>query len=265
MNVNNKKVWITGASSGIGKELAIQLAAKGARIILSARNQSALEALCEQLPGGSEHHWVVPFDLSDPDKALIHAEELAAKHVDIDVLIHSGGVSQRSLFMETELSVYRRLMEVNYLSMVALNKAVISNMAKRKSGHIVAISSVAGLVGSKLRSGYSGSKFAIVGFMDCIRAELAQYNIHCLSVCPGSINTNVAINSLTSKGEPQGENEDTILNGMDVKDCCREIVRALEKGKDQVVIGEGISGLAPTIKRFFPGFFNRLSAKTEYR
>lgn len=261
----DKVIWITGASSGIGFELTKQLADLGARIVLSARRRDVLEEIVSQLPGGASRHWVAPLDLAAVDELIPAAEAYLKEIGPVDVLINNGGISQRSLFLDTDLDVYRRLMDVNYLATVALSKAVLPAMVARRSGLIVSISSVAGKIGSKLRTGYSGSKYAVVGFMDCLRAELAEHNVACLTVCPGSIQTNIAINALNAEGEAQQKNDDSIINGMPVEQCVEQIIKAMSKGKDEVVIGRGISGMAPTIKRFFPRLYTKLAAKMEYR
>ena len=187
MDYNNKTVWITGASSGIGEELAKQFAEQGAKVILSARNIDKLNQVKDELKG--EGHRVIPLDLSKPEMVLQDVSAQIDSLGPIDILINNGGVSQRSLFLENDFKVYRQLMEVNYFGLIALSKAVLPSMVARKSGSVVAISSVAGKVGSKFRTGYSGSKYAVVGFMDCLRAEVAEHNIHCLTICPGSIKT----------------------------------------------------------------------------
>lgn len=265
MEFKDKTIWITGASSGIGLELARQLAAKGARIVLSARRQAVLEEIAAGLPGGRERHWVAPLDLGDLDGLMDTAGRFLEEVGDVDVLINNGGISQRSLFIDTDLDVYRRLMDINYLGTVAMTKVVLPGMVARGSGMIVSVSSVAGKIGSKLRTGYSGSKYAVVGFMDCLRAETAAQGIKCLTVCPGSIQTDIAVNALDGSGQAQNTNDESIINGMPVEDCCREIVNAMERERDEVVVGKGLSVAAPTIKRFFPGLFNRISAKMEYR
>ena len=265
MNFEDKVIWITGASSGIGQGLTRQLAERGARIILSSRRADVLEKIRAELPGGKGRHWLAALDLADTEALFAQAPALLAEFGRIDILINNGGVSQRSLFLETDFSVYRRLMEVNYLGTVALTKVVLPGMVKRRSGSVVSISSVAGKIGSKLRTGYSGSKYAVVGFMDCLRAETKQYGIHCLTVCPGFIKTDIDVNSLNAEGNPQQHRDDATENGMAVETCCRKIIKAIEQQKDEVIIGQGISALAPTIKRFFPTFFNNLSARKEYR
>ncbi|MEG3758989.1 SDR family oxidoreductase [Pseudoalteromonas carrageenovora] len=263
MNYKNKTVWVTGASSGIGKELAMQFAALGANVIVSARSVDKLNELKQSLHG--DGHLIVPLDLSAPEAVLAQVTDLLDTIPAIDILINNGGVSQRSLFLENEFNVYRQLMEVNYFGLIALTKAVAPTMVERRRGSIVSISSVAGKVGSKFRTGYSGSKYAVVGFMDCLRAELAEHNIHCLTICPGSIKTAIAHNSLNEQGIAQNKPEHSIENGMDVSVAAKKMIHAIHNKKDEVIVGKGLSGLAPTIKRFFPRLFNRLTAKTNYR
>ncbi|OUR94994.1 3-oxoacyl-ACP reductase [Gammaproteobacteria bacterium 42_54_T18] len=261
----NKTVWITGASSGIGKELAHQFADQGARVVLSARRGDVLETVRAALTGGVERHWVVPLDLADADSLMESATKALSDIGPVDILVNNGGISQRGLFLETDFSVYRRIMDVNYLGTVALTKVVLPGMVDRGTGSVVCISSVAGKVGSKLRTGYSGSKFAVVGFMDCLRAEVSSQGVQCLTVCPGFINTDIAKNALDANGKAQQTNEASIEEGLTAGECCQQIISAIEQGKDEIVIGKGISGLAPTIKRFFPGLYNTLAARREHR
>ncbi|MBD2859777.1 SDR family oxidoreductase [Spongiibacter sp. KMU-158] len=264
MKIENKTIWITGASSGIGLELSQQLAAKGSRIVLSARRKDALEEIAKSLPGGLERHSVVPLDLADYEHLAEKVQAVLPEIGPVDILINNGGISQRSLFVDTDLAVYKQLMDVNYFGTVAMTKALLPSLLTQR-GMVVSISSVAGKMGSKLRTGYSGAKYAVVGFMDCLRAELAASGVKCLTICPGSIQTNIAINALNAQGEAQQKNDDSIINGMSVSECVEQMIKAIEKERDEVVIGKGISGMGPTIKRFFPGVYNRLAAKMEYR
>lgn len=265
MSFENKVVWLTGASSGIGKALAQQLAAGGARIILSSRRRSELELVCQQLAGGSDRHWVVPLDLAQPERVLATAEEFIKQIGRIDYVINNGGISQRATCIDSSFDVYRQLIEINYLGTIALTKAALPMMKQQGHGHIVAISSVAGKVGTKLRSGYSGSKYAVNGFMDCLRAELKADGIRCLTVCPGSIKTNIAFNALNGSGRAQQHNDPSIEKGMHVHLCAKKIIQAINRGKDEVVIGQGSSAWAPLIKRFFPSLMNHIVARIEYR
>ncbi len=169
MNINNKTVWITGASSGIGEGLANALAAKGAKLILSARNQEKLSVLKQQL-ANSEHHKIVPLDLAEPEKLLEDLPKIIEEIGPIDILINNAGLSQRSIARETLLDVYRRVMEVNYFGTIAMTQAILPSMIAAKQGMIVTVASVAGKVGGKGMSGYSASKHAIIGYMDSLRA-----------------------------------------------------------------------------------------------
>ncbi|KDM93361.1 SDR family oxidoreductase [Photobacterium galatheae] len=263
MLFKNKTVWITGASSGIGRELAVQFAQQGANVILSSRSQEKLEAIKAELAPGN--HKVVPLDMAQPERLMQDIPAVLDAVGRVDILVNNAGISQRSLFLENEFKVYRQLMEVNYFGLVAMTKAVLPRMIETGGGSVVAISSVAGKVGSKFRTGYSGSKYAVVGFMDCLRAEVTQHGIHCLTICPGSVKTAIGHNSLNGQGEAQNKPEASIENGMDPADAARQMLKAIAARKDEVVIGKGISSWAPTIKRFFPQLFNMMTAKTSYR
>ncbi|MGM0905118.1 MAG: SDR family oxidoreductase [Pseudomonadota bacterium] len=257
-SVNNKTVWLTGASSGIGLALAGQLANQGARLILTSRREQQLEELRQSLPN-SEQHQVLALDLSQPEKAKETASA-ALKNTSVDILINNAGVSQRSLAMETELTVYRALMEVDYFSVVALNQVVLADMVKRRNGHIVTVSSVAGKVGTKLRSGYSGAKFAVIGYMDCLRTEMAEHNVRCTTVLPGFVHTQIAHNALTGDGSLRGKEDQDNASGISPEQCAADIIRAIESNKAEVISGKGMSKVAPLLQRFFPGLLRKMLA-----
>ena len=255
-------IWLTGASSGIGAALARHLAARGASLILSARRESELEALRQSLPE-PQRHQVLVLDLSDADTAAAAAaEKLAGQQ--IDVLINNAGISQRSAVVDTDLAVYRRLMEVDYFSVVALTRLVLPGMLARRQGRIVTVASVAGKVGSQQRSGYSGAKFAAIGFMDCLRAEVAAQGVQCLTVCPGFVQTDIARLALTGDGQPQGHSDPGVDGGISAQACAEAIASAMLAGKDEVIIGRGMSVLAPKLQRWLPGLVRKMVAKQRY-
>ncbi|MCC5855322.1 MAG: SDR family oxidoreductase [Idiomarina sp.] len=255
--IQGQTIWLTGASSGIGLALAEALAAQGARLILTARSVDTLEALAERLPG---EHRVFPIDLMDPEGAYAQGQALLESE-QVDVLINNAGVSQRSLTLDTELQVYRDLMEINYFSVVALTKAVLPQMQSRGTGHIVTISSVAGKVGTKMRSGYAGAKFGVIGFMDCLRAETFSQGIKVTTICPGFVHTQVAHNALTGDGSKLNQPDPDNTGGISAEQCADEIIRAILRNRDEVIVGKGLSKLAPTLQRFFPGVVRKLVAK----
>jgi len=175
-------VWITGASSGIGEALALQLAAEGAKIVLSARREDELNRvrslLVDQgLP--AENFLVLPLDVTDHDSMPAALNSVTGAFGRVDMLINNAGISQRSVCIETDMSVYRRLMEVDVLGQIALTKAVLPLMLEQGSGHIVVTSSVAGKLGAPYRTGYCAAKHAVMGFFDALRTEVIR---HCLKV-----------------------------------------------------------------------------------
>lgn len=249
-------VWVTGASSGIGEALARELAGRGARVILSARREERLREVRDGLRD-PERHLVLPLDLARPD-ALADAARRAQGHFGrVDVLIHNGGISQRSRAEETSLEVDRRIMEVDYFGAVALTKAVLPAMLERGSGRIVAVSSLVGHIGTPLRSGYSAAKHALHGFFDSLRAEVHDRGVRVTLVCPGFIRTDVSMNALTGDGTPQGTLDRAQAEGMSPEECARRIVRALDKDKDEVLIG-GKEVWAVHLHRLAPGLYRRL-------
>lgn len=256
---NGKSVWITGASSGIGEALAHVWAARGARVILSARNEERLEEVRASLPR-PETHLVLPLDLTDEATLGPAVASALAWGSGIDVLVHCGGVSQRSLAKDTALAVDRLLLETNFFGAVALTKAVLPSMLARKAGHFVVISSLVGKFGTPLRSGYSASKHALHGFFDSLRAETWRDGIRVTLVCPGFIRTAVTLNALTGDGSPQGTMDRAQEQGMAPDVCAGRIVRAVEQGKDEVLVG-GRERFAVYLKRFTPGLFNRVIKK----
>lgn len=202
--LRGKVVWITGASSGIGEELAYQLSALGARLVLSARRENELERVkhscleCSSLK--DEDILVLPLDLLD---RASHKEktETALKHFgDIDVLINNGGRTQRSLCVETDVDVYQALMELNYVGTISVTKQVLPHMIRRGSGIISTVSSVVGFVGAPLATGYSASKHAVQGFFNSLRTELADYpNITISTICPGPVISSIVHNAFTEQ------------------------------------------------------------------
>lgn len=256
--IANKTIWLTGASSGIGLALAHQLADKGAKLILSSRREAQLEELRQSLPN-PDTHVVLALDLSQPEQAKNTATSALADTT-VDIVINNAGVSQRSLALETDLPVYRTLMEVDYFSVVALNQVVLPNMVARGEGHIVTVSSVAGKVGTKLRSGYSGAKFAVIGYMDCLRAEMAEHNVYCTTILPGFVHTQIAHNALTGDGSLRGREDQDNAGGISPEHCASDIIRAIEHNKAEVVSGKGMSKIAPLMQRFLPGLLRKMLA-----
>lgn len=249
----DKVVWITGASSGIGEEMAKQVAKQGACVVLSSRNLAALEQVKESLDNASRH-LCLPLDLEHADNFKELAQLIVDRYGRIDILINNGGLSQRSTVAESRLEIDRKIMEINYFGNIALTKAVLPFMIRQKSGHIVVISSIAGKFGFFLRSAYSASKHALFGFYESLLLEEEANGISVSMICPGKINTNISLNALNKHGESHGVMDHNQSEGMSAEVCAKKIVRAVSKKKVEVLIGNK-EILAVFIKRFFPGLF----------
>jgi len=249
-------VWITGASSGIGEALARELAGRGCRLVLSSRREARLQEVRKSLPE-PERHRVLPLDLAQPEELAEAARRVLGELGRVDVLVHNGGISQRSRAEDTALAVDRRVMEVDYFGAVALTKAVLPSMLERGAGRFVVVSSLVGHIGTPLRSGYSAAKHALHGFFESLRAEVHDRGVRITMVCPGFIRTQVSINALTADGTPQGSMDRAQAEGMSAEECGRRIVRALDKGKDEVLIG-GKETWAVHLHRLAPALYRRL-------
>lgn len=259
--LKDKVVWITGASSGIGEGLAYELATKNCKLILSARNVEALEkvkAVCASSVA------VLPFDLADFDAVSVNVEKAIGIFGKIDLLILNGGVSQRSLIVETDFSVDKKLVEIDYLGNVALAKAILPHFIQNRSGHYSVVTSLMGKFGSPYRSGYCGAKHALHGFFDVMRMEHQKDGIHVTMICPGFIQTNVAKNALTGNGSKQNEDDQATKNGMPVAVFAKKMIRAIEKNKFETYIG-GKEILGVFMKRFFPTFLHYFVLRSKVR
>lgn len=246
MRFEGRTIWITGASSGIGEALATAFAAEGASLILSGRRRDALDALAGRLPAQS---LVLPFEATDSESLPAAVETAWAWRGGVDMLVDNAGVSQRSLAIDTMPDVYRTLIEVDLLAPILLTQLVLPKMAERRAGHIVAISSVAGRVGTALRTGYCAAKHGLIGYMDALRAETAQaYGISVTNVLPGSIRTNVAANALQADGSRRGQSDANIEAGMDPAECARRILDGLAAGAREIVVADGIEAGAALLR-----------------
>ncbi|WP_316746384.1 SDR family oxidoreductase [Pedobacter gandavensis] len=253
--MKDKVIWITGASSGIGEALVYAYNDQGAKLIISSRNRDELFRVKGNCKSKMNVH-VLSLDLENTDALAEKATEAIRIFGKIDLLINSGGISQRGLALETDLAVEQRLMNVNFWGTVALSKAVLPVMIANGGGHIVCISSLVGKFGTKLRSAYSASKHALHGYFDSLRSEVYDQGIHITLVCPGFIKTNVTLNALTPSGTPQGTMDAAQEAGMLPEICAQMIVKAVKLRKEEVYIGgKEVKGV--WLKRFFPLKFSK--------
>ncbi|RNL50236.1 SDR family oxidoreductase [Pedobacter jejuensis] len=251
----SKIVWITGASSGIGEALVYQYFKAGDKLIISGRNRDELF----RVKGNCQNYFnvhVLPFDLSETSMLQAKAEDATKIFGKIDLLINSGGVSQRGLALDTSLETEQQIMNTNFWGTVGLSKAVLPLMIKNGGGQIVVVSSLVGKFGTKLRSAYAASKHALHGYFDSLRSEVYDKNIDITIVCPGFIKTKVSVKALTANGTEQGTMDDAQANGMSAEECAKQIVAAVKAKKEEVYIG-GKETKAIFLKRFFPAYFSK--------
>lgn len=261
--MKSKIVWITGASSGIGEALTKAYLANGHKVIISARKQEVLEKLRSEC-GSAENICVLPLDLNDTDSLEEKAKAAIQAFGKVDVLINNGGISQRSLALDTSLEVDRKIMEVNFFGTIALSKAILPHFKANKSGHFGVVSSLVGKFGSPYRSAYAASKHALHGFFDSLRAEHFKDNIAVTMICPGFIRTQVSINALTGDGSPLNEMDEAQAKGMSAEDCAKRIFKAMESKKEEVLIG-GKEKYAVYLKRLLPAVFSKILKKAKVR
>ena len=260
MTLQNKTAWITGASSGIGEALAYALSARGVRLILSARRLEELERVRSRCANADQHR-SLPLDLAAFDAEAVTQQALAEGGA-IDLLIHSGGVSQRSTVAETDMAVQRRIMEINYFGAIALTHAVLPGMIARKRGHFVVISSLSGKISTPRRSAYAASKHALHGFFDALRAEVYGEGLRVTIVCPGYTKTNLSLHALTGDGGAHGQMDPTQAKGMTPEALAARICQAIEREEEEVLVG-GKEVLAVYLKRFWPELYNRMIRRTK--
>jgi short-subunit dehydrogenase len=253
--------WVTGASSGIGTALAVALGEAGASLILSGRNEAALGKVAGRI---GRPALVLPFEATDfaaipaiADKAWAWAKDHGGA---IGGLVNNAGISQRSLAVDTQFAVYRKIVDVDLLAPIALTQSVLPRMVAAGSGHIVGISSVAGIVGSPLRSAYSAAKHGLIGYHDSVRAETAHLGIRVLVVAPGSVRTEVSKNALDGNAQARGFSDTAIDNGMAPDVAAARILSALRAGERELILAEGAEAQIAQLRRADPNqLFDRMA------
>jgi dehydrogenase/reductase SDR family protein 7B len=261
MKIAGKTIWITGASAGIGEALSLEAVKKGAHVILSARNKNKLEDLKQRLekisPGSAT---LMPMDVTKKEDILKSVETVANSNLRVDILINNAGVSQRGLVAETPVEVDRMILEANFFGAVTLTKALLPQMISQGGGHLVAISSITGLLGFRMRSAYSAAKHALRGFFETAALELWDKNIRVTMIYPGRVHTDVSVNSLDKDGKPYGIMDPGQAKGIPVEICARKIIRAIERNKKSLLLGSGEIFLY-SLKKFVPPLFYFLARR----
>ena len=263
-DLTGKVVWITGASSGLGKALAKECALQGADVILTARRYEELEKVRVTLLN-PERHLSVCADITDESQVRHAYEQVLQAKGRIDWLINNAGLSQRALIQDTTMQTERAIMEVDYFSQVFLTKTVLPTFIAQKSGRIAFVSSVAGLLGTQYRASYSAAKGAIHMWANSLRAEVAQDGVEVSVIFPGFVKTNVSFNALNGEGKPQGYQDEAIENGLDADVFAKNTVKALMAGDEYIVVGGAKEKLGVWVSRLSPKTLYKMIRKMKVK
>ncbi|WP_257449303.1 SDR family oxidoreductase [Archangium lipolyticum] len=260
--MRGKTAVITGASSGIGEELALALAGRGVHVVLAARNEELLAGVKQRCERAGGRALVVATDVSDPESCRRLVERSVEAFGGIDFLVNNAGVTMSARFEEvTDLSLFERLMRVNYLGSVYCTHFALPHLKARR-GLVVAVSSLTGKSGVPGRSGYAASKHAMQGFFDSLRIELDGTGVDVLVVSPGFVVTPIRSRALGADGiAGHGDTVEEKSNKMmDAPTCANLILRAMERREREVVMMPA-ARLMMAIKALVPGVVDRLAVR----
>jgi short-subunit dehydrogenase len=258
--VQGRRIILTGASEGIGRALALELAARGARLALAARDRERLESLAQECRARGGEARALPTDITNQQDCEWLVNETVAAFGGIDVLIHNAGITMWSRFDAlTDLSIFERIMEVNYLAPVRLTALSLPQL-KQSRGLLVAVASLAGLTGVPERSGYAASKHALIGFYDSLRIELAGSGVDVSVIAPDFVATEIHKRAIGPDGEPLGESPMVKTKIMTAEACAVRIARAIEK-RERLVLMSTRGKLGRWLKLLAPSVIDRIAAR----
>ena len=257
MKLDDKIIIITGASSGIGKSLAIEFAKRRANLVLGARQYVTLCELTQSLELQYQIKAIaVQCDVTVEEDCKHLINQAITTFGKVDVLVNNAGISMRALFKDADLKVLKAMMDVNYWGMVYCTKYALPEILKTK-GCIVGVSSIAGYKGLPGRTGYSASKFAMNGFLDALRIENLKTGVHVLIACPGFTASNIRNTALDKNGAQQGEStlhEEKMMTSDEVA----EIIADGIENRDSTLIMTTQGKLTVFLSKFFPRLLDKL-------
>ena len=257
--MTKKAILVTGASDGIGRELAVAFAGRGADVVVAARSADGLAETVRRCAAAGGRAFAVPTDVADPVACRALVERAVAECGGIDVLVNNAGIGMQARVEDvTDVGVFERVMRVNYLGAVYCTHAALPQLRKR-GGLAVAISSWQGKTGFATYSAYAASKHALHGFFDSLRMELAGSGVDVLVVCPGPIDTAIHTRRLGADGVTQHGGRARAGAAMPVAECVRQIVRAIDR-RDRELVMTATGKAIPWMKVAAPALLDRLLA-----
>jgi short-subunit dehydrogenase len=250
---NQKIVAVTGATSGIGKALAIILLQNGAKVAVCGRDEKRLNALKAEL--NNPNLLIIQADISKESDCKMFMDQTVQQFGSLDILINNAGISMRALFEEVDLDVLRQSMDINFWGTVFCCKYALPYLLQSK-GSIAGISSIAGYKGLPCRTGYSSSKFAMQGFLESLRIELLHKGVNVLWISPGFVASNIRNTALNAEGKSQKETPLDEKNLMSAEECAQRILDAIAHRKRTVIMT--LQGkLTVWMNKFFPSFVDK--------
>jgi short-subunit dehydrogenase len=254
--MKDKVVIITGSGSGIGKALAYEMAYRGASVVLSDISLERLKEVRNDMESKGFNVISIQTDVSREDDCKFLIDSAVKKYGKIDVLINNAGISMRAIFAETDLSVIRKLMDVNFWGTVNCTKFALPYLLKTK-GSVVGLSSIAGFKGLPGRTGYSASKFAIQGFLETLRIENLKTGLHVMIACPGFTASNIRKVALVGDGSQQGETPRDEGKMMTPEDVAKRIANGIDSRKN-VLIMTTQGKMTVLLNKLFPKFMDKM-------
>jgi len=258
--MHDKVVIITGGSSGIGKALAAVFGSRGSKILITGRNQGALDDAVKELSSKGIEIAGFQSDVSKEADNAAMAAKAVALYGGIDILINNAGISMRALFQDLDLEVIKRVMDINFYGAVYATKSCLPQIMERK-GSVVGISSIAGYRGLPARAGYSASKFALQGFLEVLRTEMLKTGVHVLTACPGFTASNIRKTALTQDGTAQGASPRDESKEMSAEECALHIYKATKKRKKFLTLTTQ-GKFVVFLNKWAPGFMDKMVYNT---
>ena len=253
-------VVVTGASEGIGRAFCIALAPQRPRFVLAARNRERLESLADECRRLGAQARVVPTDVTSEDSCRALIDSAVTAFGRIDVLVNNaGGTMWTRLDEIRDLSIFERLMRLNYLGSVYPTFHALPHLQQSR-GRIVAVASMAGLIGVPTRTGYSAAKHAVIGFFDSLRVELLDSGVTVTLICPDFVVSEIHKRALGPDGQPLGDNPMANSKIMTAEQCAGLMIRAIER-RERLLVTSGRGRLARWLKVLAPGAIDRMAAK----
>ena len=260
MDFAGKTFWITGAASGMGRALAIELAKSKVRLIISDRDTTGLEQTAGEIITKGSTVRIEPLDMLNTQSIFETAKKVIDDGEKISGLYQFAGISQRSLVSETPIENDRRIMEVNFFGVVALTKALLPHMIENGGGQLAATSSLVGKFGFPYRSAYSASKHALHGYYESLLAENSKHKIKVSMMIPGRVQTNISRFAIDKEGKEHGKLDDGQANGISAEKAARLIFSGLKREKKEIWVG-GNEMMMLHIRRFLPSLYYYMATR----